>query len=69
MLEVEGVVGVKVWELPDRIEIGVVPAFADAATDVIKRVLDITEALRAPDEQWDVGLLDAGVLPTARREE
>jgi hypothetical protein len=61
VLEVEGVVAVRIWELRDRIEIGVVTAVADAAGDVLKRVMDVTEALRSPDEVWEVGLLTDGI--------
>lgn len=57
VLEVDGVVSVRVWELPDRVEIGISVAPGDAPTDVLKRVLEVTDALRAPDEVWDVGLL------------
>ncbi len=57
VLEVEGVVRVQVWELPDRIEIGVAVSRADTATDVLRRVTEVTDALRSPDETWEVGLL------------
>lgn len=57
VLEVEGVVRVQVWELPDRVEIGVAVSKADAATDVLQRVTEVTEALRSPEETWEVGLL------------
>ncbi len=60
VLEVEGVVGVRVWELPDRVEIGVSVSRAEAATDVLKRVLEVTDALRSPEETWEVGLLTDG---------
>ena len=69
VLEVEGVVWVKVWELADRIEIGVVPALSEAATDVLKRVSDVTDAMRAPDEVWEVGLLESGLPVPTRAEE
>nr|BAL57076.1 hypothetical protein HGMM_F46H12C25 [uncultured delta proteobacterium] len=57
LLEVEGVVGVRVWELPDRVEIGLLVAPNEPPTDVLQRALEVTEALRAPEEHWDVGLL------------
>jgi ribosome maturation protein Sdo1 len=57
VLEVDGVVAVRVWELTDRVEIGVVVSHASSATDVLRRVSEVTDAMRAPDESWDVGLL------------
>ena len=57
VLEVDGVVGVQVWELSDRVEIGVHVAPIDAATDVLQRVREVTEAMREGDESWEVGLL------------
>ncbi len=61
VLDVEGVVGVRVWELPDRVEIGVAVSRADAAPDVLQRVVEVTEALRSPEETWEVGLLTDAV--------
>jgi hypothetical protein len=58
ILDVGGVALVRVWELPTRVEIGIVVAPFDAATDVLRRVSDVVEALRSPDEEWDVGLLN-----------
>jgi hypothetical protein len=58
VLDVDGVVRVRVWELPDRVEIGVVVAVGAAAADVLKRVTELAEAMRAIDEVWDVGLLN-----------
>jgi hypothetical protein len=58
ILDVGGVALVRVWELPARVEIGIVVAPFDAATDVLRRVSDVVEALRSPDEEWDVGLLN-----------
>jgi hypothetical protein len=57
ILEVDGVIGVKVWELPGRVEIGVRISPADTAPDVLKRVQDHVEALRDGAEVWDVGVL------------
>ena len=57
VLEVDGVVGVHVWELADRVEVGVRVAPNDAATDVLQRVREVTEAMREGDEIWEVGLL------------
>jgi hypothetical protein len=63
VLDIEGVVGVRVWELPDRVEIGVSVSRADTATDVLKRVLEITDAMRSPEETWEVGLLTDAIGP------
>jgi hypothetical protein len=60
VLEVDGVVRVRVWELPDRVEIGIGVAMGDAPNDVLKRVLEVAEAMRNVDEVWDVGLLSDG---------
>ena len=57
VLEIDGVVGVRVWELPDRVEIGVVASQGSPATDVLRRVTEVTDSMRSPDETWDVGLL------------
>jgi hypothetical protein len=57
VLEVDGVVSVRVWDLVDRVEIGVVPSQTEAAGDVLRRVVEVTEAMRAPDEVWEVGIL------------
>lgn len=57
VLEVDGVVGVRVWELADRVEVGIRVAPIDAATDVLARVREVTEAMREGDEVWEVGLL------------
>ena len=57
VLDVEGVVSVRVWELPDRVEIGVRVARSEVPTDVLKRVLEVTDAMRSPEEVWEVGLL------------
>lgn len=57
ILEVEGVLGVRVWELPGRVEIGVLVSPADTPSDVLKRVGEHLDALRSDDEQWDVGVL------------
>lgn len=65
VLEVEGVVGVRVWELPDRVEIGVAVSRAESATDVLKRVLEVTDSLRSPEESWEVGLLTEGLTHVA----
>ena len=48
---------VRVWELADRVEVGVHVAPNDAATDVLQRVREVTEAMREGDEIWEVGLL------------
>jgi len=58
VLEVEGVASVRVWEMGERVEVGVVASPNEPPTDVLRRVLDTIDALRAPDEEWDVGLLN-----------
>lgn len=57
ILEVEGVIGVRIWELPGRVEIGVRVSPADTAPDVIRRVHEHVDALRDGEEVWDVGVL------------
>ncbi len=57
ILEVEGVAGVRVWELPGRVEIGVRVAPSDTPADVIVRVNELTTAMHEGDESWDVGVL------------
>ncbi len=57
VLEVDGVAGVRVWELPGRVEIGVQVAPSGAPSDVLARVTELASALRDGDEDWDVGLL------------
>jgi hypothetical protein len=60
ILEIEGVAGVRVWELPGRVEIGVRVAPSDTPADVIVRVNELTSAMREGDESWDVGVLTEG---------
>lgn len=60
ILEIEGVAGVRVWELPGRVEIGVRVAPSDTPADVIVRVHELTSAMREGDEAWDVGVLTEG---------
>ncbi len=57
VMEVDGVVGVRVWELSDRVEVGIRVAPIDAAPDVLVRVREVTEAMREGEEAWEVGLL------------
>src|SRR4051812_50220790 len=58
ILEVDGVVAVRVWELAGRVEIGVVPSASDTPTDVVERVREVVESLREADEIWEVGGLN-----------
>ena len=60
VLEVDGVVGVRIWELSDRVEVGIRVAPIDAAPDVLQRVRELIEAMREGDELWDVGVLTEG---------
>lgn len=57
ILELDGVTFVRVWPLATGFEIGVRVAPIDTPSDVLKRVRELTEALREGDERWDVGLL------------
>ena len=57
ILELDGVVGVKVWELPGRVEIGVRVAPSDTPTDVLTRVSELTAAMREGEDLWEVGVL------------
>ena len=59
VLEVDGVVGVRIWELPDRVEVGIRVAPIDAASDVLVRVRELIDAMREGenDERWEIGLL------------
>lgn len=57
ILELDGVVGVRVWELGGRVEIGVRVAPSDTPADVLNRVHELADALREGEETWDVGLL------------
>ncbi len=56
-MALEGVRRVRVWELGERVEIGVDVSPGDTAADVLHRVREATEAMRGPDEEWDVGML------------
>ncbi|MEZ4405211.1 MAG: hypothetical protein R3A52_01790 [Polyangiales bacterium] len=60
VLDVDGVVAVRVWELPGRVEIGVRAAPSDAPPDVLQRVRDVVDTLREGEETWDLGLLAEG---------
>lgn len=60
ILELDGVVGVKVWELPGRVEIGVRVAPSDTPNDVLTRVTELTAAMREGEELWEVGVLTEG---------
>jgi len=57
VMELSGVIGVRVWELPGRVEIGVRVAPTDTPSDVLNRVQELTQAMREGDETWEVGLL------------
>lgn len=54
---VDGVLRVRVWEMGAKLEIGVEVAPQDAVGDVLHRVREATEAMRGPEEEWDVGVL------------
>lgn len=57
VLELDGVAGVRVWDLAERVEIGVRVAPGDTVAAVLQRVTELAESLRGPEEQWDVGVL------------
>ena len=58
LLEIDGVVAVRVWESGSQVEIGIQPAPTDAPSAVLLRAREVTEALRGPDETWEIGLLN-----------
>jgi hypothetical protein len=60
VLELEGIVTVRVWELPNRVEIGVRVAPSDTPADALNRVNELVDALREGEETWAVGLLEEG---------
>lgn len=57
ILEVDGVVAVRVWETGTQVEIGVRVGPIDGVTSVLHRVQELVDALRSPDEEWAIGLL------------
>jgi hypothetical protein len=57
VLELDGVAMVRVWELPDHVEIGVRAAPNSTPSDVLQRVTELTRAMCDGDEVWEVGLL------------
>lgn len=58
VFQVEGVVGAKVWAMPDRIAVGVKIGAGHGAAEVLARLEQVTVALREPGETWDFGLLE-----------
>ena len=57
ILEVDGVVEVRVWETGPQVEVGVRIGPIDGVTSVLHRVQELVDALRSPDEEWAIGLL------------
>jgi hypothetical protein len=57
VLELDGVVAVRVWESGSQVEIGVRVGPVDGVTSVLHHVQELVDAMRAPDEEWSVGLL------------
>lgn len=57
VLDVDGVVSVRVWELPGHVEIGVRTAPIDAPPDVLQRVREVVDSLRESEDSWGLGLL------------
>ena len=58
VFQVEGVVGAKVWAMPERIAVGVKIGAGHGAPEVLARIEQVTVALREPGETWDFGLLE-----------
>jgi hypothetical protein len=56
--QVEGVVGAKVWSMPDRVAVGVRIGNGHGVSEVLARVEAATNVAREPGEAWDYGLLD-----------
>ncbi len=56
-MELTGVVFVRVWDLPGRVEIGIRVSPSDTPSDVLSRVQELTQVLREGEETWEVGLL------------
>lgn len=50
-------VGVQVWQLPGRVEVGVRLSPSGSTSSVVARVREAAETLREDDEAWDVGVL------------
>jgi len=57
VLEVEGVIEVRVWDLPERVEVGVRLSVSSGAAEVLARVAEVVDALREEGEDWAVGVL------------
>ncbi len=58
VFQVSGVVGAKVWSMPDRMAVGVKIGAGHGAAGVLARLEQVTVALREPGETWDFGLLE-----------
>lgn len=55
---IDGVVGVKVWETPSGLAVGVRVGLGQPVSWVLSRVDEAAMTLRDPDEPaWEVGLL------------
>lgn len=55
---IDGVVGVKVWEMPNGLAVGVRVGLGQPVGWILSRVDEAAMALRDPDEPaWEVGVL------------
>ena len=60
---VEGVVEARIWQWPGRIAVGVRGGNGTSPAELVRRVEVAVAGLREPEENWDFGILDDGVLP------
>jgi hypothetical protein len=56
VLEVEGVIEVRVWDLPERVEVGVRLSVSSGAAEVLARVAEVVD-VREEGEDWSLGVL------------
>ena len=63
--QVDGVLGVRAWVLPEGVTVAVQVSPRAGPTDVLRTVEAALAALREPGEQLHVGLMDgpAGISP------
>ena len=54
---VEGVVAARVWQSPNRVEIGVMGGAGTSPVDLLRRVEVAVVGLRQPGVTWDFGWL------------
>jgi hypothetical protein len=56
---VEGVVGVRVWQWPGSVAVGINVASAFTDDETLQRVREAVAPMRQADETWEFGLLGA----------